>query len=109
MGTLRRRLVLFGSVVLLGALLSYPAWTFWDMHRLRQMCGEIRPGAPVASIRRTVTKYGYERYLINDQGVFDERTGSWNIPIPAPSTMGDMACFIRHNGSVVLATEVVGP
>ena len=109
MGKLRRRVVFFGSVILLGALVFYPARTYWDMQRLRRMCGEIHSGAPVASIRLTVTKYGLERYLINDQGVYDDRTQSWNIPIPAPSTMGDMACFIHHNGSVVLSTEVVGP
>ena len=109
MATHRRRIVFIASIALLGAILFYPVWTYWDMHRLRRMCAELKPGAPVADIRPTVTKYGLGRFLINDDGLFDDRTQSWSIAIPAPSTMGDMACFIRHNRSVVLAAEIVGP
>jgi hypothetical protein len=107
MATLRRRLL--ASIALLGAILFYPAWTFWDMHRLKRMCGEIRPGMPVANIRRIVTKYGLERFLLSDDGLYDDRTKNWDFFIPAPSTMGDMVCLIEHDRVKVISTKVLGP
>jgi len=48
------------------------------MHRVRQVCAVLTPGSPVTDIRRVVTHYGLEQYLLDD-GLYDEKTKTWNI------------------------------
>jgi hypothetical protein len=55
----------------------------------------------------TVTHYGLEQYLLDDDGLYDEKTKTWNIFIPAGTTLGDLTCAIEHNRSVVVRTVVM--
>ena len=111
MGKLRRRVVLIGSLGLLGGLLFLPARIYWEMYRLRQMCSALRPGTPVTERFSTIKTYGFDHPLVEyqGQGSFDARSGTWDIGVPAPSTLGDMECDIRHDGHTVVASRILGP
>jgi len=111
MGKLRRWVVLIGSLGLLGGILFFPARIYWEMHRLRQMCSRLPPGTPVSEIFSTIKTYGFDNPLVEyqGQGSFDARTKTWDIGVPAPSTLGDMECDIRHDGRAVVASTILGP
>jgi hypothetical protein len=105
-------------VVLLAGLLFFIGPILWETHRLNQLCAALAPGTPLANVQPTIKRYGLWNSLVAYQfehlerggpGSFDERTNTWDIGVPAVSTMGDMECFITHNGSVVTATEIMGP
>jgi len=104
--------------VVLAAILFFPVRISWDMHRVNQLCRALHPGSSLANIEPTIKRYGVWNPLVSYQfehlengrpGTFDERTNTWDIAVPAVSTMGDMECFITHDGSNVTATKVMGP
>jgi hypothetical protein len=103
-----RLLILSPLLVFVGAIVFYPCFIFWDIHRVRQVCAVLTPGSPVADIRRIVTHYSLGQYLLGDDGLFDEKTKTWNIFIPAGTTLGDVTCAIEHNRKVVVRTLVLG-
>ena len=116
MATVIRRTIRSGlGLLVLGGLLFYPGRIVWEMHRLKEMCSELRFGVPVTDMRRTVKKYGFWNPLV-EQGLDEESPRStkgqrnvWEIDISPPYTIGDMQCIILHDESVVLATKIVGP
>ena len=93
------------------AVPGYVAWTRWDMRRLQSFCAEVRPGTAVKDIRQIAQRHRVDwRWLDRGgSGTSDALGQTWGLMIPAPSTMGDMACSIKHNGSVVISAEVIGP
>ena len=108
------RVVLLILAVVALPVVAYVGYSFWDMHRLETMCSEIHAGATLAEARDIVTKAGLGQYFrtlkgSSTPGIFDERSGLWEIAIPAPTTIGDMVCFISHDGKVVKETKVYGP
>jgi len=99
-----RKLWLLIPVGVLGVVVYVVARTQAEIRRLEHMCGDLRQGTPITSIRKVAAKYGFERYL--DPDVFDDRNRTWVIVVGTPSTIGDVACIIRHNQVVVLSTKV---
>jgi hypothetical protein len=95
-------------VVAIAPILLYGGFISWDIHRVRHVCTALAPGLPVADIRRVVTRYGLDQFLRDDDGLFDEKTKTWNIFIPAGTTLGDVACAIEHNRKVVVRTKMMG-
>lgn len=116
MAKVSRRFIFLGlGLLVLGALLFIPGLILWQMHRLTQMCEALRPGTPVAAIWPTVKSYGLWNSLVAYEfehpwpPSINGQEKTWQISIPAPSTLGDMECLIWHNQSVVLGAKVVGP
>lgn len=71
-------------------------------------------GPPVAKIRPAIEKHGLWNGLVAYQfdhdggkGYYRDQTKMWDYGVPAPMTLGDTECFIRHDGSVVVHTEVM--
>jgi hypothetical protein len=96
------------GLVVAAPIAWYSGYYAWDTHRVRKVCRVVLPGMSVAEARRVVADYGLERYL-RGEGVFDEKKGTWDILVPAGSTLGDLTCFIEHNGKTVVATQLMGP
>lgn len=117
MTKLRRRLLLLGiCLVAVGALLAYPAHVVWEMHRLQRLCDALQPGTPVKTLRSTIEKYRLWNPLVAWQfehedgpGSFDAQRRTWELAIPAPSTYGDMECFVYHDKTTVISREILGP
>jgi hypothetical protein len=113
--TLRKALFSIGTIIgkailaIALVLLIYGAWFWWDMHRLRSFCGDLHVGTPVADIRGIAERHWISARYVHGNGVYDEKTHSWFLPIPAPSTMGDMVCAIHHNNGKVVSAEIWGP
>src|SRR5260221_13039738 len=82
-------------IVVIAPILLYGGFVSWDIHRVRQICAVLTPGLPVADIRRVVTRYGLEQYLLDDDGLFDEKTKTWKIFFPAGTKLGDVTCTIE--------------
>ena len=95
-------------IVVIAPILLSGGFVSWDIHRVRQICAVLTPGSPVADIRRVVTRYGLEQYLLGDDGVFHEKTKTWIIFVPAGTTLGDVACAIEHDRKVVVRTVMLG-
>ena len=95
-------------IVVIAPILLYGGFVSWDIRRVRQICAVLTPGSPVADIRRVVTRYGLEQYLLGDDGLFDENTKTWKIFVPAGTTLGDVVCAIEHDSKVVVRTEMLG-
>ena len=95
-------------IVVIAPILLYGGFVSWDIHRVRQICAVLTPGLPVADIRRVVTRYGLEQYLLGEDGPFDENTKTWNIYVPAGTTLGDITCAIEHDRKVVVRTVMLG-
>jgi hypothetical protein len=92
--------------VFITPVLLYIGYFLWDMHRVQQICAQLRPGSPVADIRRIVSHYGLSQYLMDD-GLYDKKTKTWDIFIPTGTTLGDLTCAIEHNRTVVVRTVVL--
>jgi hypothetical protein len=95
-------------------VVAYIGYCFWDIYRLERMCSEIPAGATLAEARGIVTRAGLGKYFLtlagaSAPGIFEERSGSWVIVIPAPTTVGDIACVISHDGRTVKSAKVYGP
>ncbi len=93
--------------------LAYFAYSEWDMRRVKRICSEIQPGASLTDVRRIVADAGLEKFLAApngaaDVGVRNNDSDTWDIMIPAPTTLGDLTCFITHDGKTVIRTEVPG-
>jgi hypothetical protein len=107
--------VILVAVALLGLLVvAYIGYCFWDIHRIEGMCSEIRAGTTLTEARAIVTRAGLGKYFLtlrgaSAPGIFEERSGTWVIVIPAPTTVGDIACVISHDGRIVKAAKVYGP
>ena len=88
--------------------------TGWQVHQVEQLCKEMRPGTPVASIRPAIVKRHLWNSLVAYQfdhdggkGSYTELTKTWDYGVPALMTLGDTECFISHDGSVVVSTQVM--
>jgi hypothetical protein len=85
-----------------------------ETHVMEELCKEMRPGTPVAKIRPAIEKHGLWNGLVAYQfdheggkGYYREQTKTWDYGVPSPMTLGDTECFISHDGSVVVHTEVM--
>jgi len=88
---------------------SYLAWMFWEVHSLRSLCGDVRPGMAMTDLPKFVTQYGFNRRW-GERGIQDGE-GPWYILfVPASSTMGDVVCAIRYDNEkhVVTSAEMWG-
>jgi hypothetical protein len=108
------RVALVAIAILALPVVAYVGYSLWDIHRLERMCSKIQPGVTLAEARDIVTRAGLGQYFrkaekASPPGVFDQRSGLWEIAIPAPTTIGDMVCFISHDGRTVKAAQVYGP
>lgn len=113
----RWRWVLVGLIPILavvGYVGFYTVAIIWQVHQVEQLCKEMRPGTPVANIRPAIERRGlwnglsaYQFEHEGGKGSYDEKSKTWDYGIPAPLTLGDTECFISHDGSVVVHTEVL--
>jgi hypothetical protein len=112
-----RLVLIMSSVVIVGVVGYFGYLTFligWQVHQVEELCKEMRPGTPVAKIRPAIEKHGLWNGLVAYQfdheggrGNYREQTKTWDYGVPAPMTLGDTQCFISHDGSVVVHTEVM--
>lgn len=87
----------------------FGGWLWWDMRRVRAFCDEVKPGTLVASLPEIASRHGVDSKWFKSPGVYDEKAGDWFLPIPAPSTMGDMICAIHHDQTLVKSAATSGP
>ena len=117
-----RRKILISCCIVLAVPLAIASfltiYTEWEMHRVARICAVLTPGTPLAAVAPTIKKfwmwngpvsYQFEHPENGKPGWFTEKDKSWDIAVPALSTMGDMQCFITHNGVSVTGTQVLGP
>lgn len=121
-----RKLTTRTILIISGAALALPLVYFafltinivWETHRVDRLCAALKPGTSLVNVEPAIRKYWLWNGLVAYQfehpdrgspGTFDEKQQTWNIGVPAVSTMGDMECFITHNGTIVTATQVMGP
>ena len=98
----------------LGFAAFYIFMIWWQVHQVEQLCKEVRPGTPVANIRPAIERHHLWNGLVAYQfdhdggkGSYTEQTKLWDYGVPAILTLGDTECFISHDGSVVVHTEVM--
>jgi hypothetical protein len=82
---------------------------WWDMHRLRAFCLDVHPGTVVTSISAMAQTHGLDEGQLRHHDIYDDHAGSWQLLVPAPSTMGDMVCAIHHDKNLVLSAAIEGP
>ena len=87
---------------------AYGAFVWWDMHEVESFCKEIKVGAPLSILAQLADRYRIDKKVVSD-GIFDEKTKSWVLYVPAGTTMGEFGCSIHHNNSVVVSAETYGP
>ena len=107
----RSSLQIAGGIAILGAIVYGVIRIPLEVRHLKQMCNTIPSGSSVADLHRIISAYGFSSFHGDGQGDsnFDARDGLWTIYVPAPSTLGEFACKIQHNGNVVTAAVLDGP
>lgn len=113
----RQWTLLLVGVPIVGIVGAFAFYTFmidWQVRQVEQLCKEIRPGTPVANIRPAIEKHhlwnglvAYQFEQEGGKGSYTAQTKLWDYAVPASLTMGDTECFISHNGSVVVGTQVM--
>ena len=107
-----------GTIIVLAmpvaAIAAYVAFVDWDIHRVKLICAEIRPGSSIASAHSIIRAHGLGSFIPDPRGNFpngvvDRKTGNWFFAVPAGSTLGDWTCGIRHDGNIVISTTMLGP
>jgi hypothetical protein len=88
-------------LVLLGG-----GWVWWDIHRTRSFCNEIKPGMLLSSLPQMADTYGVSRRLLKGGGIRDKTSGIWILPVPATLSVGDVVCVIQHDNATVLSARM---
>lgn len=92
-------------LVLLAVITSYVVWLNRDITHLQNFCESISAGTAIEQLPTLAKEHGISVRYVKRTGIYDEKAGNWFLPVPAPATMGDTACVIRHDKSVVLSVE----
>ncbi|HET9331775.1 MAG TPA: hypothetical protein VFO23_14710, partial [Steroidobacteraceae bacterium] len=100
-------------VVFVGPMVAYTVAIEWQIHRVEQLCAEMKPGTPVSNVLPAIKKHGLYNSLVAyefahpEQRPPDSATKISNYGVPATMTYGDVECAIWHDGSVVVAANVL--
>lgn len=99
------RALTVGAGILGVALLAYIPYVVWEISRLIDLCGEIRPGLEVKALPRLVEKYGFDPRWVVTRGYTDKQ-GNRNVFVPTNSSVGEYGCEVVHDGDkIISATE----
>lgn len=92
--------------ILAAIFILFLGYNWWDMRRLQLFCDEVKVGTPMSEVMKIAVDYGVETHWFNEAGILDEITNERISYFPATSTMGDVACEIRHDTVTVLSAQV---
>lgn len=101
-------------VVSLAALIlpigAYGLWVNWQMRELSALCAAIQPGEPLEALASRIERAGFGAPALGEGGVPDPaQPGVRVLLVPAPATMGEVACVIQTQGARVLTAQMDGP
>lgn len=94
------------ALVLVAWFLIYLAYYWWDMRRLQAFCDEVKVGTPVSSLITIADQHGVDKHWLQGKGVIDESQNEGTFYVPAASTIGEVACAIRHNRLTVISAQI---
>jgi hypothetical protein len=82
-------------------------WLEWDVHKVRELCNDVRPGMSIISLRSLAEEHAVDVKWVNPLN--SERSdGKWVLYVPVEATMGDVDCVIRHDQKIVLSAKMNG-
>jgi len=87
---------------------AYSIYFAWDTHRLRSFCDELRPGTPVAQVAQIAARHHIDQKSIVDARKLSDEAKDQRMIAVAPSTMGEMGCDIKLNGTEVISATLSG-
>ncbi len=98
------KLALATALLVMGAAL----WVTRDIARVRQFCdatkaGELLTETKARALRLDIAGKQFEK------SAREGGTGDFLLLIPATYSMGEFACFIRHDGQRVVSHKIEGP
>lgn len=105
--TVRPSLVVLGTIFILPTA-AYSIYYAWDTNRLRSFCGELDPGTPVVQVAQIAARHHIDQKSIIDARKFSDEAKDQRMIAVAPSTMGEMSCDIKLNGSEVVSATLSG-
>lgn len=83
----------------------YGVWLRWDTKNLKAFCSAIKPGDPLASLPELAKSYHLNSRWITKGAAFNKNSNTWFNYLPAESTMGEVACSIEHDKTVVISSK----
>jgi hypothetical protein len=105
-----RRAINRGGAVFFALLIpGYVGWVIWDMSEVRSFCAEVHAGLTLDDLPEMARRHWIDPRWVRKAGYFDESTKTWNIKVPASSTMGDLICLVQYKQKTVVSARAVGP
>lgn len=83
------------------------AWTKWDINKVSTFCKAAKPGLSLQAAREIGEGLGISRNWAG-KGIVDERTNTWVYYVFVPTTFGEVACEVHHDGTTVVSSHMSG-
>jgi hypothetical protein len=90
-------------------LVSAAAW--WVMHdiaQVRKLCDSTVAGELLNETKARAIRFGFSENKFS-RVLNDSSTGTFLVILPVQRSLGELACFIRHDGKQVVSSKMEGP
>ncbi len=104
-----RKLLLAIGVWIVLLFVAYGVFAWWDIHRVREFCGEIKAGQPLSALPALAARHWLPERRVTSRIEDDDHPGNWISYMPVSATMGDDVCEIRSDDrKLIISAEMRG-
>ncbi len=103
------------GIAVLGAVIAvYSFFLFRDINKIEDFCDEMQPGLSVNEIHKIADRYDVGHKSVRDPNAaangslgikIEDRENTWFFAVAAPMTIGEHACGVYHDYTVVLSAS----
>ena len=93
--------------VLATPFVAYIAYSYWEIHQISSLCGDIHAGTQFSILPKLAKHRGVDTRWVTG-GIYDKDRQSWFTYIPVGTTFGDIGCAVYYNNGVVVSAHMEG-
>ena len=106
-----KRAALFLGKLTLALLIVFGLLFWWighDVAKIRSFCSEATQGEQLTKLAALAKEYGLNGFN-KSHSLYNKISRNWLLIVPSNNTMGEYACFITHDGEVVIQSIMDEP
>jgi hypothetical protein len=89
-------------------LIAAALWIMYDVAQVRKLCESTVAGELLEETKARAIQFGFNENKFS-KIVNDGSAGTFLVILPAQRALGELACFIRHDGKRVVSSKMEGP